>query len=83
MFDLISNFSASSLFAAGAPQQPSPFWDFLTSPATVWVVVPVVAILFWGVTEIIGKIHEHKERMAMIQQGIDPRTQEPFQRPQS
>ena len=37
----------------------------------VWL-VPVVAILMWGIIEITKLVLRHQERVAKIERGIDP-----------
>ena len=46
--------------------------SFLHNPATVWVLIPVVAILIGGIGAIMKQNQRHKERMAMIERGMDP-----------
>ena len=45
---------------------------FFLNPATVWVVIPITAIVICGVRQIASMHYRHLERMAMIQQGLDP-----------
>ncbi len=37
----------------------------------IWL-VPVVAIVVWGVVELVRMILAHQERLAMIERGIHP-----------
>jgi hypothetical protein len=37
----------------------------------VWL-VPVVAIVVWGVIELVKMILSHQERLAMIERGMNP-----------
>ena len=46
--------------------------SFLLNPATVWVLIPVAAILIGGIRAIMKQTQSHKERMAMIERGMDP-----------
>jgi hypothetical protein len=48
------------------------FRSFLLNPATVWVLIPVAAILIGGIGAIMKQTQRHKERMAMIERGMDP-----------
>lgn len=45
---------------------------FLLNPATVWVLIPVAAIVVTGIRAITKANHRHRERMAMIERGMDP-----------
>lgn len=47
-------------------------WNRLLQPDLIWVVIPVAAIIVGGVTAILAQIHKHRERQAMIEQGIHP-----------
>ena len=47
-------------------------WDRLFQPDLIWAVIPIVAILVWGIVTIVDKVHTHRERQAMIEQGIHP-----------
>lgn len=46
--------------------------SFLMNPATVWVLIPVVAIVVTGVRAMTKANHRHRERMAMIERGMNP-----------
>jgi len=42
------------------------------NPATVWILIPIAAILIGGIKSLCRMYYEHVERIAMIQQGIMP-----------
>ena len=42
----------------------------------VWL-VPIVAILVWGIIELFRMILHHQERLAMIERGIHPDSARP------
>jgi len=46
----------------------------------IWL-VPIVAIIVWGATEIVQTIMKYQERALMIQQGMDPDA--PHRKPQA
>ncbi len=48
------------------------FWERVLRPEIIWVIVPVIALCVWGVLSLMGNVHRHRERMAMIQQGMHP-----------
>ena len=41
--------------------------------------VAIVAVVCGTITKVVSMSHEHFERMAMIQQGLDPRSKGPRQ----
>jgi hypothetical protein len=43
----------------------------LVSRLGVWI-IPVAAILVWGVIEVMKMVLAHQERIAKIERGIDP-----------
>ena len=45
---------------------------FFLNPAVVWVLIPITAIVFSGVTGIYTLYCRHQERIAMIENGIHP-----------
>ncbi|MCA9196223.1 MAG: hypothetical protein KDA87_01755 [Planctomycetales bacterium] len=48
-------------------------WEhFFLNPAVVWVLIPIVAIVVTGIQQIIRMVLRHRERIAMIEQGIHP-----------
>jgi hypothetical protein len=47
-------------------------WQQFLRPEVLWVVVPLAAILVMGVNGALAQYHRHRERLAMIEQGIDP-----------
>ncbi len=47
-------------------------WLYILNPATVWILIPIVAILCGTVTSILKKVQKHQERMAMIHSGMHP-----------
>ncbi|MFG0316663.1 MAG: hypothetical protein ACF8XB_05280 [Planctomycetota bacterium JB042] len=44
----------------------------LFRPEVVWVLIPVIALIVWGGVEITQSIIRHRERIAMIEQGMHP-----------
>jgi hypothetical protein len=44
----------------------------LASPETLIFMIPIVAILVGGLTTITKQLIRHRERMAMIEQGMNP-----------
>ncbi|HEX4071143.1 MAG TPA: hypothetical protein VHX68_08235 [Planctomycetaceae bacterium] len=44
----------------------------LLQPEIVWVLIPLAAILLWGVRSVTHSFIQHRERMAKIGMGIDP-----------
>jgi len=45
---------------------------FFMNPATVWILIPIAAILIGGIKSLCRMYYEHVERIAMIQQGMMP-----------
>ena len=45
--------------------------QWITSIGGVWL-VPIAAILVWGVIELVKMVLTHQERLAMIERGIHP-----------
>jgi hypothetical protein len=43
-------------------------WDRLLDPAVLALMIPILALAYW----ILHAIMKHRERMAMIEQGIHP-----------
>jgi hypothetical protein len=43
-------------------------WDALLNPASLGVMVPILAVVYF----IVAAIIQHRERMAMIERGMDP-----------
>jgi hypothetical protein len=37
----------------------------------IWL-IPVAAIALWGISELVKKFLDHRERQALIERGIDP-----------
>ena len=48
------------------------WFEVFRNPATLVLMIPIVAILVGGITGISKLIMRHRERMAMIEQGMDP-----------
>jgi hypothetical protein len=55
------------------------FSDLLRNPQTVWILIPLAALMFpisaiilSGLTVIVKLVIQHRERMAKIEQGFDP-----------
>jgi len=44
----------------------------LDNPQTFAFLIPIVAIVVWGATEIVKTIMHHQERAQMIARGMDP-----------
>ena len=47
-------------------------WNRILQPDLIWVVIPVVAIVVWGIVEIVRQSHRYAERRAMIERGMHP-----------
>ena len=47
-------------------------WNYLFSPAVIIFMIPIVAILAGLVTTLTKKYFRHRDRMAMIAQGMHP-----------
>ena len=45
--------------------------QWISSIGGVWL-VPIVAIVVWGVIELVKMLLTHQERLAMIERGIHP-----------
>jgi hypothetical protein len=43
-------------------------WDKLLDPAVLALLIPILALVYW----IVHAILKHRERMALIEQGIHP-----------
>jgi hypothetical protein len=43
-------------------------WDRLLEPAVLGMAIPILALVYW----ILHAIMKHRERMAMIEQGMNP-----------
>lgn len=48
------------------------FWDKFWRADVIWVVIPVIAIVMGGICSIVRQITRHRERIAMIEQGMHP-----------
>jgi hypothetical protein len=46
--------------------------NIFSNPAALALMIPIVAILVGGISEIIKRIFRHRERMAMIERGMNP-----------
>jgi hypothetical protein len=58
-----------------AQVQESHFFDsfcHLFEPSGLPFLIPIVAIIVWGILAGIKMVARHRERMAMIEHGIDP-----------
>ena len=44
----------------------------LLSPSTLPLLIPIVAIIVWGMVVVVKMIIRHQERMAMIDRGMHP-----------
>ena len=48
-------------------------WDALLNPGSLGVMVPMLAVVYFAaVYFIVAAIIKHRERMAMIERGMDP-----------
>ena len=47
-------------------------WERILRPDVLWVFIPLAAILVVGINAALAQFHRHRERLAMIEQGIDP-----------
>jgi len=47
-------------------------WPFLADKHLLALMIPIVAIVAWGCIAIVGLLLRHRERMAMIERGINP-----------
>lgn len=53
--------------------QASDNWlHFLSRPELLVFAIPIVAIVVWGIVTIVQRLVAHRERMAMIEQGLHP-----------
>jgi len=46
--------------------------NIFSNPAALALMIPIVAILVGGISEIVKRIFRHRERMAMIERGMNP-----------
>jgi hypothetical protein len=46
--------------------------EFLSEPARLALLIPIVAIIFGSLTAMVSSVVKHRERMAMIEMGIHP-----------
>ena len=46
--------------------------NFLSNPAVLALLIPIVAIVMTGIVGILKCMNTHRERMAMIEQGMHP-----------
>jgi hypothetical protein len=53
-----------------APSSPEP--DFLVTPDQIVLFIPIVAIVTWGAVSITKLWIRHRERLAMIREGMNP-----------
>jgi hypothetical protein len=51
---------------------PEAWPSFLCHPDTLVLMIPIVAILVGGIIGIAKLVMRHRERMAMIERGMDP-----------
>ena len=59
-----------TLLAQLAPSDAEPFTSLLAQK--LWILIPIVGMLTWGAVTIVRTWVSHRERLAMIQQGINP-----------
>jgi hypothetical protein len=52
------------------------WWDRVLKPEILWVSIPLAGILMVGINSVLAQIHRHRERLAMIEQGLDPDARE-------
>jgi hypothetical protein len=55
-----------------SPLMMSDWAWFLNNPACLVMMVPIVAILVGGIMGMSKLVMRHRERMAMIERGMDP-----------
>jgi len=55
-----------------APLMMADWAWFLNNPACLVLMIPIVAILVGGITGMSKLVMRHRERMAMIERGMDP-----------
>ncbi|MGA2258396.1 MAG: hypothetical protein ABSG53_27345 [Thermoguttaceae bacterium] len=55
-----------------APLMMADWFSFFDNPATLVFMIPITAILVGGIIGISKRIMRHRERMAMIERGMDP-----------
>ena len=48
------------------------FFEKLLSPAVVWVLIPVLAIVGVFAKQMLNRYFDHQERMAKIEAGMNP-----------
>ena len=46
--------------------------SLLTDPIFLAIIIPVTAIIVWGIVTVVKAMIRHQERMAMIDRGIHP-----------
>ncbi len=46
--------------------------NLFSNPAALALMIPIVAILMGGISEIVKRLLRHRERMAMIERGMNP-----------
>ncbi len=47
-------------------------WPFVVNPDMLALMIPIVAIVAWGCIAIVRLLLHHRERMAMIERGMNP-----------
>jgi hypothetical protein len=47
-------------------------WALIFSPAVIWVLIPITAIICTTIVKLTRMYQAHTERIAMIERGIDP-----------
>ena len=52
------------------------FFMRLLNPALIWVLIPITWLVLTSVVEVLKLAQRHRERMALIQQGIHPDLEE-------
>ena len=62
----------NSLFAQQVAQADPRWLEFLSHPETLVLLVPIVFILMFGIVAILKTLIRHRERMAMIERGMNP-----------
>lgn len=67
------------MLSRGRREEVSPMdWvSLLHNPIVIVFLVPIVAIIVTGVVSIVKMVIAHRERMAMIEQGMDPDRKRP------
>ena len=47
-------------------------WARILDPATLALLIPILAVVFCGIGVIVRMVIRHRERLALIENGMDP-----------